>query len=785
MYLSTSNNYKLDEIIKGFEVALRSFVVEIIKVNFPNETAFESALTNIISKTMPSSLMNSSNYSSKLAKIKKEFRANFKEIEDSYQSYKNKDYQAAKVPYVSTINDYVEIFFDPHFKNSDLLKGYSPLEYSSISSKYKQIRNDLSHPASSKISIIGTKEIFMFIKRISMNIDDRYFWYVSKSDINDKINELAASVSENPIKINNLDEIKISYNKKIIGRDKELKLLNDYLFGSAYRNAGSVVVYGYGGLGKTALIIEFIDILIKDSIDDCNKYKLDFVLFFTSKEEILEFSQTTGNLIINPLRKQISSFTEFKEKLFTILKIDSIDDLNKLKGIIVIDNFETLNSEGMNDKDEMFKFIFNSPRTVQFILTSREEEQCEQKIHLKGFDLNNNGELFIKNYISENELNVDLKDRTIDLINSSKGNTLILVLALLRLQEKINTVEEIISELDSTSSSNMEMMSLFMYKNTFDRVIKELNNPNALKILSIISLYGEPIDLFSISKLSKINSITEVENICNILASKLVLTKNEEQFVINEFANKFIFIKLRQNTVEEKELVAEISDYKFNRRFKLRKLDEKMDKHHSLKVIMSDWQARTIPDKLAIVDSFDLYSLAQRAKKHFTNNQNQEIIDEIEQRFSENERMSSHPYIKFQKAKIFQYLLQQDIRCVSITKYLTLIPTCFEDVILSINVDYKFMKTTKSYASVLWFYGQFLNQFFDDFPTSLRYFEESKQIFENLNQGESEEYVKLLGSISNTYRQLFDKTNNFQYNNLLRQVNDQIKSLRNKKNNCR
>lgn len=415
-------------------------------------------------------------------------------------------------------------------------------------------------------------------------------------------------------------------------------------------------------------------------------------------------------------------------------------------------------------------------------MTSREEEQCEQKIHLKGFDLNNNGESFVKNYVIENELNVDLKGKTVDLINSSKGNTLILVLALLRLQEKINTVDEIISELDSTSSSNMEMMSLFMYKNTFDRVIKELNNPNTLKILAIISLYGEPVDLFSISKLSQINSITEVENVCNILATKLVLTKIEEQYVINEFANKFIFIKLRPNTIEEKELVQLISKYKFDRRQKLRRLEDKTDKHHSLKEIMKDWKARTIPDKLAIVDSFDLYSLAQTAKSYLKNEINQKIISELEQRFAENEKMSSHPYIKFQKAKIFQLLLQQNIKCVPITKYLTLIPNCFEDVILSINVDYKFMKSTKSYASVLWFYGQFLNQHFDDFSTALSYFEEAKQIYEHLNLNKSEEYLKIMYSLSNTYKSLFDKTNNFHYNNSLRTVNEQIKLLRKPKN---
>ena len=68
-----------------------------------------------------------------ILKLKKDYKINYKEIEDSYKSYLNKDFERAKVPYVSAINDYVEIFFDPYFKNSDLLKGFSSLDYSNMS----------------------------------------------------------------------------------------------------------------------------------------------------------------------------------------------------------------------------------------------------------------------------------------------------------------------------------------------------------------------------------------------------------------------------------------------------------------------------------------------------------------------------------------------------------------------------------------------------------------------------------------------------------------------------
>jgi hypothetical protein len=776
MYLSTPNCFELDNIIKSFEVSYRSFVVEKLKSKFASENDFLDAINELLLKVKPSSVINSNRNYKKLSDIKGKYIKHYQAISDCFSNYVSRNIEDNDVPFVSTVIDYVELFFDPTFVSSDLIKGFSPIEFVGASEKYRKIRNDLSHPASSKISLSDTKEIFLFIKRLSLNLDDKYFWFVPKDIINRKIDALAQSISENPIKIHNLDEIAFAHQRKVICRENEINILKQYLFGSTYRNAGSIVIFGYGGLGKTALVLELIDEIIKDCIDKSNVNKLEFILFFTSKEEVLDYSQTTGNLQIKQLRKQISSFEEFRSKFFSTLKINDISDLEKSRGIVVIDNIETLSESG--EKDKIMNFISNSPPTVQYILTSREEEECDKRMSLKGFEQSNRGEEFLGDYIKFNNLDVDLQNKELELLKASKGNTLILILSLLRLNDKLSNITEIVSELNSISSPNIETVSLFMYRNTFDRIVRELDSPDTMRILTVISLYNEAVDLYSISKLSVVNNLTEVERICDRLASKLVLSKIEDYYELNEFANKFIFIKLRQNTIEEKELRGKIDDYRYSRRQKMRRLEEKKLSNTGLKAIMEDWYPRNNTDRLAIYDVYNLYRKATELVGEHNNMAANQMKIEINDGFEEAEAMSAHPYIKFQKAKIYELFLKKQVRGYQLQELIADITTCYEDIIITIKVDFKYIKNTKSYASVLWFYGQFLIYQFNHYSDALKYLDESKRVFEELGHCEkSEQYKGVLKSLKITYKELDSKTRNSDYAYELKVITNLIQRL--------
>ena len=82
---------------------------------------------------------------------------------------RNSDYEKGKdnsVLYVSEIIDLTLLLFNPLFVN--LGKPFETVELFMYSSeKYKQIRNDLSHPASSKILMKDAQEVLLFISQIT------------------------------------------------------------------------------------------------------------------------------------------------------------------------------------------------------------------------------------------------------------------------------------------------------------------------------------------------------------------------------------------------------------------------------------------------------------------------------------------------------------------------------------------------------------------------------------------------------------------------------------------
>jgi len=561
MYLSTKNCFNLDKIIKSFEVAYRSHITTIIISKNSSEIKFRNSVNNINKSLKKSSIISSVKYKNKIQNITNNLPGYYRAIVESEKSCKAKKINDHKVPFVSDLLDLVYFFHNAYFKS--ISNGFTTIEeFYDYSSKFHIVRNSLSHPASSKILLTHTKEVILFIKKLLNNIKDDKFWYVSKKDLGSMISSFENGLNNAFLKTHNLSEIGFNH-KKIICRDKELKILEELLFGKddSYRKSGSIVIYGYGGVGKTALALECLYNSLKKIVDE--KYDMDFMLFYTSKDEMLDFTQTTGELYINEIRKQITSFKDFQNKFFVDLDISEVEQLKQKVGFIVIDNIENLPSE----KEKFFDFVKQVPRNVQFIFTSRNEEPCEDKLHLKEFREIQPGVEFIEKYIKTNDLAVELTlHQKEEIIKSSKGNTLIIVLTLLLLSTG-NYYDQILVDLNSVASKNNEIIADFMYKNTIEHAIRSLEKErlNPINILKIISLYEVAIDQYSISFLSE-NDISSVEYICNFLSTKLILEKHGEAFSLNEFANKYVFIKYFPDRIEKKDLTNKLDSTVFIRK---------------------------------------------------------------------------------------------------------------------------------------------------------------------------------------------------------------------------
>ena len=110
MFLSTNSTFKLDKVIKGFEVAYRSYVSESVIKNFNDDNKFLNELNNI--DISNSSLINSGKYNGKLTKMKNNYQNIYKSIKYSYDCMINRDIvKEEKAIYVSDLIDIIIFLF--------------------------------------------------------------------------------------------------------------------------------------------------------------------------------------------------------------------------------------------------------------------------------------------------------------------------------------------------------------------------------------------------------------------------------------------------------------------------------------------------------------------------------------------------------------------------------------------------------------------------------------------------------------------------------------------------
>lgn len=588
-------------------------------------------------------------------------------------------------------------------------------------------------------------------------IEGKYFWYVSKDDIGLYISDFMLELGKQRIKKNNLREIDVDF-KKIVCREAELKEIEDSIFGKEEycRVCGSLVLYGYGGVGKTALAVEFLQDVYRRAIDDPKVGEIDFLLFFSSKEEKLKTYNRTGDYYIDKTSQQVFDFKSFKERLFTELDVVEITEISEKykRGIVVVDNIENFDD---TEKDKLFDFIRKTPRQIQYIITSRNEEPCEGKLPISEFKDLESGTRFLREYIYWNDVNVDLSENQLqDILNYSKGNTLILVLCLSSLEYNTKSFDEVIGELSSARSHGLGTIADFMYKNTFEDAITNLEKKgyHPKDIINTIYLFDEDADLFSISVITKL-PVPEVDEVCKFLTKKLVLDKVGELYRLNDFAGSFIFVKMLPDPIEVSKLVDKIKTHKSNLKKQITSLDETIKRNKSISLIMNDWKPRNYIDRILIAEAFNLFRIivGLKAKKQST-----EIMRKLDD-FEKRAEFTNHPYVNFQKARMYAETLNY-IKGKERDDLINRISRFYEDAIENVYYSYPFIKNTISHGALLMFYGNFLGKVKGDSSRAIRFLEDSLKIF---RQKPNKNIYTAMDMLSKNYKKMYEKTNDDAY----------------------
>lgn len=748
MYLSIKQHDQFRTLLMGFEIPYRGYIADVLKSHYASANELEEALEAKNRASMPSDpffLKEVLSNSIKHKKVEKMYHAFCAAASTTGIVAVDQD-----MPMVGALNlvtfALTNVFNDLY----SLFSDYTT--FCDFAEKYRYARNRLDHPGCRTLEDLHLTPVLSFVKNICSFLDDKYFIQKTKGEIFSEIAVLQSHKITIPVPKHNLNETPYA-DSHVVCRDKEIAELKSFIYGNPgdLRKQHSRCIFGYGGVGKTALVIETIKQIIQDMVDDktINDYKPQYIFFFSAKKRKLQISDVTGRII----EKETPSHFETADQLIALiheaLSLESFRGYHD-EGLIVVDNLEAVS---IDDRKKIKQFIeTQTPPEMQFLLTSRNSEEYESNTKLCGFE-SENGKNFVCSYIDENALDIRLEDSEIsELISISKGNTLVLVLSLRRLSKKmidmsglradfsyVNAWKGIRKNVASLPPNAYESISDFMFKDTFEQIELFFGRPELfyeiLKVFAVIPNKG--IDLSTVCLLTEI-SYPDVEAAAETLCNYLIIERSGNVYFLNQFAETYII----QRFIPDAETYQAISNKIEARRREVQqaldKLEEDMNNRLELRKILKDWNVVTDSDRITAAKMYDLYGQVNQECKMGGKFKVESTLENFIVKSQECERITAHPFIKYQKARILQKI---DESRILDRKHDEEIRQNYQNAIFTIKMvnQYSGIQNTKSYASLLWMYGQFLVAH-ENWSEAIRYLEDSKSVFETIGKLDEQYY---------------------------------------------
>lgn len=774
MYLTIRQHDSFRNLLMGFEIPFRTYIAKILISSYPTSSSFENAMRAkhvLIRPSSPQFLKDVFPNAYKRNTFPKMY-SKFKTATTSTDDIVTDDIE---IPMVGALNlatfALTETFSDLYA----LFESYS--NYCELAELYRYVRNKLDHPGSRTLEDSHLVPTLSFIKDICTFLDDSYFLQKSKEQLLGEIKALQQQKLINPIDIQNFSDMPYG-ESHIVCRDTEIQYIKEFVYGKpeSLRKQHSLCIYGYGGVGKTALLLETMKQIVCDIQDKItiNEYLPKYMLFFSAKKRKLTLASETGKFVEQQIRNHFETADELIQLIFSALKLDSLRKYRE-EGLIVVDNLETLTLE---ERKKVKSFVeMQTPSEMQFILTSRNSEEYETNYKLAGFDAEV-GKEFVKTYNEENSLDITLSEEDIaQLISLSKGNTLVLVLSLRRLSKKLSTIGTLNSEftisnawqslrttLVQTPSNAYEVVAEFMYKDTFEHIENAFSSNIELfyKILKVFAvIQNDSTDITTICLLTE-SSYPDVEAVIDILCNFLILEKKDTQYSLNSFAEKYIVGRFMPDSETYECLSTKIINRQRRIRDELEQLQADIEERPSLAKIMKDWSILSDIDRITAAKMYRMYGSVRKECMNSGKFKVESALEEFISECNEAESMTAHPFVKYQKARILQLVDNSNILP---QKHQAEIKKSFRDAIYSIKTieRYAGIQQTKSYASLLWLFGQYLVDV-GEWVDAIRYLEEGKNTFEE-QDNHDQEYYQCATKLGFLYLEYYlqDRTSNLTY----------------------
>lgn len=367
MNLNSSLQSMLDTPTKAFEVALRCFVADNLLCQYPDEQSLKDEIQKRIDAIKGTHIILSGKIASSNILSAKEWPSFWSNTLFSRNCFLNKEHTISHdVVFLSQTILMTYLFQDLH--GVFISTFGSPEMYLYHADKYYQVRNALSHQASTIITDKDAQESIQFMRKGCQFIDAKYFWFRSSLELEKDMDIFETALLSKKPAIDNFDSVPFPSNV-IVCREPELSSLFKYICGwdgtRKLRNRKHLVcVSGYGGIGKTSLVTEFISRLLNVMQEDSyDGLRPAFILFYSAKMQFMEFDQTSGSLYVRNRKKQFFSCEDLLAKFYKDLSIEGFDDNWQKLGILIIDNVETLNGE---ERAKIIDYInYELPSSIQ------------------------------------------------------------------------------------------------------------------------------------------------------------------------------------------------------------------------------------------------------------------------------------------------------------------------------------------------------------------------------------------------------------------------------------
>ena len=195
-----------------------------------------------------------------------------------------------------------------------------------------------------------------------------------------------------------------------------------------------------------------------------------------------------------------------------------------------------------------------------------------------------------------------------------------------------------------------------------------------------------------------------------------------------------------------------------------------MKQRAPLRNILKDWNVITDSDRIAAAKMYDLYGQVSRQCKYGDETSVQSALADFIDKSNECEQITAHPFIKYEKARILQMIDDSEMLA---EKHDEQIDKNYLDAIFNIKMlsQYSPIEGTKSYASLLWIYGQFLVNH-GELLKAIRYLEDSKTKFESIKKMD-EQYYQCITLLATTYLNVYvtDRSKHIGYLRKARTIN--------------